>query len=383
MTLRPLPLSDTELLRVLVAFDTTSRNSNLSIADFIGEYVAGARVERVPSADGTKTNLVLSKGSGVGDDRRGLVLSGHMDVVPAGEEGWNSHPFTLTETDAGLVGRGACDMKGFLALALNRFVGLDRARLQAPLVLILTYDEEVGTLGARRLVEAYDQAHGLPKHAVIGEPTSLKPVRMHKGHLKLRLTVRGKAAHSGYPHLGENAIEPAALAIVALTHLKQWLEMEAPEAGRHFPDVPYVALNVATVSGGVAVNVIPDSCTVEVGIRTLPGSASESLAARVRRCVSEVVAADRFTLEVMGESPPMVLDEGAEILRVLQEEAGGAGEGIAFATDAGWLQRLGLECAIFGPGSIEVAHRANEVLPVAEFIRAGEILDRLISRMCY
>jgi len=194
-------LSDADLLARLVAFDTTSRNSNLPLADFLCDYLdrPGVRIERQPSPDGTKTNVVAWLGpepGGPEGERPGLVLSGHMDVVPAEEEGWQSDPFTLADAGDRWVARGACDMKGFLAIAANAAVGAGPA-LRAPLALVFTYDEEVGTLGARHLLESYAAGRLLPRSAIIGEPTSLRVARAHKGHLKMRITLHGRSAHSG------------------------------------------------------------------------------------------------------------------------------------------------------------------------------------------
>ncbi|HTQ81209.1 MAG TPA: M20/M25/M40 family metallo-hydrolase, partial [Thermoanaerobaculia bacterium] len=210
-------LSDSELLRRLVSFDSTSCNSNLPIAEFLAEYLdrPGARLARNPSPDGGKTNLLAWLGpepAPAGKDRPGLVLSGHMDVVPAEEAGWQSDPFQLVDGGDRWFGRGTADMKGFIALSANLFAELAESpqALTAPLVLIFTYDEEVGTLGAKQLHDTYPVGRSLPASAIIGEPTSLRAVRLHKGHLKLRITLKGVSAHSGYPHLGVNAIEPAA-----------------------------------------------------------------------------------------------------------------------------------------------------------------------------
>jgi acetylornithine deacetylase len=281
------------------------------------------------------------------------------------------------------VGRGAADMKGFLALAINRLARLDPARLRRPLALLLTYDEEVGTLGARRFAESGRTPPGLPRDVIIGEPTSLRVVRLHKGMIRLQLAFRGRAAHSGYPHLGRNAIEPAARAIAALAGLRLELEAERPPHGEHFPEVPYPALNVGVVSGGSAVNVIPDRCTVQVGIRLLPEMKAEAMTERVRATVADALPGEPFELTELGESPAMMLDEHAAFYRELCDLVGQHGtKSVAFATDAGWLQTIGLRCAVFGPGSIEVAHRPNEFLPLAEFERAGELLDDIIRRRC-
>jgi acetylornithine deacetylase len=376
-------LDDRALLARLVGFDTTSRESNLPLADFLADYLdrPGVRVARNPSADGTKTNLVVAIGPET-DDREGLVLSGHMDVVPAEESDWRSDPFTLTESGDRYVGRGTADMKGFLALAANRLAAADPSALRRPLALVFTYDEEVGTLGARRFTETFASIARLPRHVVIGEPTALRVVRAHKGMVRLRLEFTGRAAHSGYPHLGRSAIEPAARAIVALSVLRRELEAERPPHGEAFPDVPFVALNVGTVAGGSAANVIPDRCEIHLGIRVLPGMTVEDVAGRVRAAVAGAVE-EPFALEPVSESPAMLLDPDAPIHRALCEAVGQReSHSVMFASDAGWLQRAGFESVLFGPGSIEVAHQPNESLPVEEFRRAGEVLDGLIHRSC-
>jgi acetylornithine deacetylase len=384
VTLPQLPT--VELLSHLISFDSVSRNSNLPIADFICNYfdAPGFRVHRIPSKDGLKTNVLVQAGpeeSGPGRD--GLVLSGHMDVVPADEAEWVSDPFTLTLRDGRYHGRGAADMKGFLALAMNRLASVTPAQLRHPLALLFTYDEEVGTMGARRFAESSIERAPLPRRTVIGEPTTLKVARMHKGHIKLRFTFRGKASHSGYPHLGHNAIEPAGRAIVALSDLRAQLERERPALGRFFEPVPFVTLNVAQVAGGVAVNIIPERCVLDVGLRLLPGMDKEPVIRRIRERVESMVGAEPFEFAMVNESPPMLVEDSAEVYRGCCAEVGQTSEHtIAYTTDGGWLQQAGLECVIFGPGSIEVAHRPNEYIGEGELIAGAEVLERLVQRYC-
>lgn len=375
--------SDAELLARMVAFDTTSCNSNLPLADFLCDYLdrPGVEITRAPSPDGSKANLVVHLGPEVGPEGEGLTLSGHMDVVPAEEPDWTSDPFTLTDAGDRYVGRGACDMKGFVALAVNRAARLAGQPLHRPLALVLTYDEEVGTLGARHFAETWQQP--LPRHGIVGEPTSLEVVRVHKGHLQMKVTLTGVAAHSGYPHLGVSAIEPAGRVIVALSELRQQLQSEQPAHRELFPEVPFVALNVGLVHGGVAVNVVPEHCVLQLGARVLPGMDSAQLAARIRETVAAVTDPERCTIELVNDSPPLLVAEDAPICRQLyplvgQRETVSA----SYATDAGWLQRLGLDCAIWGPGSIAVAHKPNEYMPKDQFQRAGELLDRVVAERC-
>jgi acetylornithine deacetylase len=376
-------LDDRALLARLIGFDSTSRESNLPLADFLADYLdrPGVRVERNASADGAKANLLVAIGPETAD-RGGLMLSGHMDVVPADEADWRSDPFVLTDDGDRYVARGTADMKGFLALATNRLAAADVRALRSPLALLFTYDEEVGTLGARRFSETYAPMEGLPRDVLIGEPTQLRAVNAHKGMVRLRLAFTGRAAHSGYPHLGRSAIEPAARAIVALAALREKMELERPPHGELFPDVPFVALNVGRVTGGSAANVIPDRCDADLGIRILPGMTMEDIEARVRQAVAAAIA-EPFTLEPVSESPPMLLDPDAPIHRAVCEAVGQRDtHSVMFASDAGWLQRAGFQCVLFGPGSIEVAHKPNESIPVGEFRRAGELLDGLIKRSC-
>src|SRR5829696_1515288 len=323
------PLSDEALLSRLVSFDTTSHKSNREIASFICDYLdrRGVRIIRHPTPAGTKLNLIVSAGPEDGD--RGLVLSGHMDVVSAEPEGWESDPFTFTRRDGCYVARGAADMKGFLALAINRLAATAIPRLGHQLVLLFTHDEETGTLGARRLLEEPRVVPPLPRAAIIGEPTSLRVLRMHKGHLRLRLSFTGVPAHSGLPHLGVNAIEAAGRAIVAFAELRQSLERERPPNAEHFPEVPYVTLNVARVAGGGPINVVPADCVLEVGVRLLPGMSADEITGRARAVMQEAVSGVPFELVLLGETPPMMVPENAPILHLLAGELGQAGSGSA------------------------------------------------------
>lgn len=388
------PLSDRALLERLVAFDTTSHRPTRPLVDLLCELLdrPGVAIARQGVDDGAKENLVVRVGAEAdAASRAGLVLSGHLDVVPAGPaDGWQSDPFTLTERDGRLHARGAADMKGFLAVAANLAREADPDALQAPLVLLFTFDEEVGSLGARVLVERWDElapAIGpLPRATVVGEPTSLAAVRAHKGHLKLRLTFRGRSAHSGYPHLGISATEAAGRAVAALSELRRELERETVASGAEFPEVPFLALNVGTVAGGTAINVVAERCVVEVGVRTLPGVDPAALAERVRATAAAALPggpAAELDFELISDSPPMSTPAGAPLHRHLLAALGQpAPRTVAYSTDAGHLQELGLDCVIFGPGSIEVAHQPNEFVPAAELAAARGHLAGLVDAFC-
>lgn len=401
-------LSDRDLLARLIGFDSVSARSNTPIADFISDYCesAGCRVHRQAYDDGAKVNLLIRRGPEqpfdaarlrtapqAADDAAspaidGLLLSGHVDVVPAGEPEWQSDPFTLTERGGRLYGRGAADMKGFVALAVNLLAEPRDGELRRPLMLLLTADEEIGTLGAQRFREhvvAGGAPCGLPSNGLIGEPTRLRPVRMHKGHVRTSLVVRGRAAHSAYPDLGENAIVRAAAVVQALDALDRLWRGTPGEFSRFLPTSPTASLNVGRVAGGSAVNVVPELCTIDIGLRVMPGQRAEDLLAEARAAV------DRLPPDVRGAvawgphnvSPPLLCDERAPIARELSRLLGhAAAEGVAYASDAGWLSWLGVNCVLFGPGDIEAAHRPNEWIEVSEFEAARPVVQALVRRFC-
>lgn len=378
-------LSNRALLARLIGFDSTSRNSNRPIADFVCDYLdlPGLTVERQASPDNEKLNVIVRVGPQDSSDGRGLVLSGHMDTVPADEPEWTTDPYTLAEADEHYFGRGVCDMKGFLALAMNAAASARSRELQNPLVLVFTYDEEVGILGSKHLAQAYEGRHELPAATIIGEPTSLQVVRMHKGFVGFKVVLFGKSAHSGYPHLGRNAIEPAGALIQALKEFRCTLESESPPNADHFPEVPFTALNVGTVNGGAAPNIIPDRCELACSLRIMPGTETEPMIERIRVVVEEAVADWDFEFVVTNEAPPLFLDEETKIYEMLTQQVGQTvTRSASYATDGGWLQTLGLECAVFGPGNIEVAHRPNESMPMSDFVKCEGILEQAIEKFC-
>lgn len=406
------PLTDSDLLARLVGFDSTSSNSNLPIADFVCDYVEqctrGRRldVRRNPNDDGTKVNVVLrlpgqsvnlgetarsarhtadsaTRQTSTDRPRAGLILSGHLDTVPANEPEWESDPFSLRETTDRYIARGACDMKGFVALAVNTFVRSVEWALADPLVLLLTFDEEPGILGAKHFVDTWDGALELPSGAIVGEPTQLQVVRMHKGHLKLRVVVTGRSAHSGYPHLGVNAIEPFGGILSALAELRREFERQRVASSEHYPETPYPSLSVTQIHGGVASNVIPDRCELVLGIRVLPGMSEGPLSDAVHRAVARGAGDAAVAIEVVNESPALHTPADAPVCRALSELMGQTQtRAVSYATDGGPLQKLNLQCVIWGPGNIEVAHKPNEWMPKEEFRRARDLLDRFVRRWC-
>lgn len=364
-------------LRTLIGFETTSNRPITALSAYVAEQLEpmGFRIERFGSDD--KHNLVASIGP-AGTD--GLALSGHMDTVPTEGQPWTSDPFTMTERDGKLYGRGTADMKGFLAATLSALEGLDLRRLSRELVLIWTHDEEVGCLGSAQLVETLlAEGRPLPTACVIGEPTSFEVLRMHPGHVATELVFHGAAAHSSRPDMGVNAIEAAADAIVAVRKFARELESE-----RRFDDLlerPWVAVNTATIAGGSAINIVPDTCTVRIGYRPLPGTDPLDVHTRIL----ERVAALGASVEgrVLRVTPSMLTSADSITMATLaphcaHEHAGAA----TFATDGGNLAKLGMEPLVFGPGSINVAHQANEFIPRDELERAVGMIRAMVQMRC-
>lgn len=375
------------MLERLVSFESLSAQPNGPIVDAVEGMLRhpAIRVERLPAggagADGC-WNLLASLGPPPDGSREGLLLSGHLDVVPARDQpGWTTDPFRMIERDGRFIGRGTADMKGFVALAIDVLLHRADHPPPRPLLLLLSTDEEIGSLGVRRFAETWPKGRPLPRRCLVGEPTSLRPIRMHTGHVKVRYTVPGRSGHSGSPHLGRNAIEAAIPLLSSLAALRRTLEAERPASAEHFPQVPFVALNIARVTGGTAINMIPDRCVIDVGARPLPGVDADGLRARLAACSLGI---DGAAMEDLGENPWMLTREDDPFLQELSAILGTGEAGAApYASDGGVLSRdLGMACVLLGPGSISVAHAPDESIDVAEWCEGGRVLRRIVDRIC-
>ena len=361
-----------DTLARLVASPTVSSQPLTEMAAYVADRceTAGFTVERFVSPGEGKLNLVCSRGPRGTD---GLVLSGHMDVVPVEGQPWTTDPFRLTAKGSRLVGRGSADMKGFIAATLHAIEALPP--LQRELVLVWTCDEEVGCLGSRGLVQDL-AGRPIPTACLIGEPTSFRILRMHPGHTAVRVVTTGRAAHSSKPDLGENAICKASRVVERLDQLADDWRRDV-----RFADMlerPFVVMNVASIHGGTAVNIVPDRCTLEVGFRALPGMEEEALIAEMRARLAGLA-----TVEAMRSTPAMLTPSGTALEGLLREHATAESVGAAaFATDGGNLCKLGMEPLVFGPGSIDVAHKADEWVDEGELQRTIPVLQELIARRC-
>ena len=372
-----------EILEALVDIDTTSSGSNLAAVDLVEswlESVPGVRRQRILDATGQKANLIAWAGPEIDSSRDGLILSGHLDCVPAEPQGWTSDPFEVREQSGRLYGRGVCDMKGFDAIAINAFVQA-APRATRPLVLMLSYDEEVGSHGIARIAEQLEPSV-LPQEALIGEPTSGQIVPLHKGHLRFTLNSLGKNAHTAFPQDGRNAIEPLAEVAVRLAALRRTFEQEGGPNADRFPEAPFLVLTVATIEGGSAINVVPDSARLGIGVRLLPGIDPEKVECRIREHLATLLG-ENLWMTRDAFSPPMPEHPNMRLRMALQGmDVALAPHGASFGTDGGMLfEKLGVKSLLWGPGSIQNAHQPDEWIELRDLAEMERDLPRVLGRI--
>ena len=371
-----------ELLSRLVAFDTTSHKSNLAIAGFIEDYLGqhGVPSARVTSDDGLKANLFATIGPA---GKSGIALSGHTDVVPVDGQTWDSDPFTLRAHGGRFYGRGACDMKGFLACVLAAVPNFKRAKLKTPIHIAFSYDEEVGCLGVRPLIAEFGKGLVKPRLVIVGEPTSMQVVDAHKGPVRWQVEVTGRAAHSSMAHLGVNAITYAARLISELARIEN--ELKVSTRDDRF-DPPFVTLQVTKLEGGTASNIIPIFCRFGFEVRALPGLDIDALESRLTRfadteCLPEMLAVApeaAITITRANTVPPFAADPDSEITALaLQLTGQNRTHTVSYATEAGLFQSGGTQSIVCGPGDIAQAHTPNEWIAASELDKCMAFLDRL------
>lgn len=376
-----------EWLQRLVAFDTTSRNSNLAMIEAIRDALAsqGIQSELTYAPEGGKANLFATLPACDGATQGGIVLSGHTDVVPVDGQDWSSDPFSLTERDGRLYGRGTADMKGYIAVALAlvpEFLALKRTK---PLHLAFSYDEEVGCLGAPVMLEALARRGVRAEGCVVGEPTGMRVVVAHKGMNLYRCRVHGKAAHSSLTPRGCNAIEYAARLICRVRDLADEYRSRGPYDDCF--DVPFTTMGTNLISGGIAVNTIPELCEFIYEFRNLPGMSPDGIQGRIEAYIqSELLPrmrrehdAARIEIEAMPAMvPALEASERDAITRLVRALTGDDGTSkVSYGTEGGLFQNAGIPAVICGPGHIEQAHRADEFVEIAQLDACEDFLRRL------
>ena len=387
------PKNSIDWLTRLIAFDTVSRHSNLALIEDAQRYCEqlGLTVDLTFNNAKNKANLFVTVPAGKNADKvnNGLVLSGHTDVVPVDGQDWTSEPFSATIRGDKLYGRGACDMKGFIACALTllpKAVQLSNSgQLRRPLHLALSFDEEIGCLGAP-LILADLKARGIiPDYCIVGEPTNMAMVVAHKGIAVYRCRVHGKSAHSSLTATGVNAISYASRLIGYVDTLAE--EISHRDDNDVLFDVPYSTLSVGTIQGGTATNIVPNLCEFTFDYRNLPHMTQDDILAPIQEKVAELTAqmqarAPETGIELMQEeSVPAMTDNDSGELQALIAALTGDDKRhkVAYATEGGQFTNSGIPTIICGPGSIEQAHKADEYVALNEIERCDSFLQRLLA----
>jgi acetylornithine deacetylase len=380
------PSSTREWLAHLVAFDTTSRNSNLALIESVEAWLGGVGVTstRIPATEGGKANLLFSIGPQVAG---GVVLSGHTDVVPVDGQDWSSDPWTLAERDGRLYGRGSADMKGFIATGLSRVPRMLAADLKRPIHFALSYDEEVGLLGAPSLIETLMASVPRPSVVVVGEPTGMRIVERHKGIMGLRTTVLGHEAHSSQTHLGVSAN------MVATRLMSRIVEIADRLAANGVPngfEPPNATVTIGVVRGGTAPNILARECSFIWDIRSVSPSETRNVYDEVVAYAAQLDVDIRarfpdcgIRTEILSDVPPLTGKGNAPALQLVARLTSASEYDVAsYVSEAGLFEQVGLPTVICGPGWIAQAHQPDEYLELAQLAAGEAFMDRLVEASC-
>ncbi len=360
------------------SIDPRHDQSNLPVVELLANWFddLGFNIEMVPvEGRPDKVNLVASLGTGGG----GLVLSGHTDTVPYTESAWHQDPFRLTEKDDRYYGLGTSDMKCFFPIVMQVLQSLELKKPKRPIIMLATCDEECTMAGARALVDAN---RGLGRYALIGEPTGLKPVIMHKGVMIETITLKGQAGHASNPALGNSAMEGM---YEVMKSLLQWRAAIQEQFSNDKFDVPVPTMNFGTIQGGDSPNRICAECELKIDLRLLPGMQVDEVRGHLRRTVAQAVAGSGLSVEfdeVIPGMPAMETDPGSELVKVAEKLTGHNAGTVNFGTEGPYLNSMGMDTVVLGPGDIDQAHQANEYIEQKRIRPMQELLEKMILHFC-
>ena len=371
----------------LMSFDTVSSKPNIELMQFVRDLLAEAGISSVliPDAAGGKANLYATVGP---EGQGGVMLSGHTDVVPVEGQAWTKPPFALTEENGRYYGRGATDMKGFCAAAIAAMLSASQRRLKTPLHLALSYDEEIGCMGVRSLVTMLEGAPVRPRFCIVGEPTGMQVATGHKGKVALRAICTGREGHSALAPLALNALHLAADFVQAVRDLQADLAANGLKDGDY--DVPYSTVHIGKLSGGVQVNIVPNSAVIDFEIRSVAGEDVEGLIARLRAAAEAIVAPLRaefpeaaIFVERLWDYPGLGTGSDAAVVNFVKGLTGANGTiKVAFGTEGGLFDaRLGIPTVICGPGSMAQGHKPDEFVTVEQMARCEAMMEALLVRL--
>ncbi|MBN6715950.1 acetylornithine deacetylase [Pseudomonas capsici] len=377
-----------EILKRLIAFDTVSSESNMALIEYVRDLLAGKGIESLIVKDetGKKANLFASTGP---RQQPGVLLSGHTDVVPAVGQAWTVPPFEATVRDGRIYGRGTCDMKGFIALAIDAMLDAADMTLSRPLQLALSHDEEIGCVGVRRLLDVLHLAPLRPFLCVVGEPTLMQFAIGHKGKSSYRTYCRGQEAHSSLAPRAVNAIHLASDFIAELRKSQTLVEQQGARDEGY--DIPYSTVHIGRIDGGKALNIVPNLCTLEFEYRNLPGDDPDLLLAQLRERAEVLVREARqlsgvadIEIEIMNEYPALETHPSVEAVRLLHSfaEPGTQHIKVSYGTEGGlFAGRLNVPVVVCGPGSIEQAHKPDEFIEVSQMTAGERFLQSLLGSL--
>jgi acetylornithine deacetylase len=379
-------MNSEEILARLVAFDTTSTKSNLQLIDFIRNLLDdhGIKSQLVHNDDHNRANLYATIGP---LDIGGVMLSGHTDVVPTTGQDWNSDPYQLKTEERLLLGRGACDMKGFIACVLAGLPQITAERLQTPIHLAFSYDEEIGCLGAKKLVEVMAGFEIKPRIGLIGEPTNMGMVLGHKGKISFRVTVSGLSCHSAYISNGVNAVEYAADLIAFIRKMNTQVQQQLAD---HSYSVPHSTFHVGSIKGGTALNIVPQQCEFEFEIRNLPQQDLAALVHEIKHYANDVLLVDmrsrypecEIRFDETSYYPGLHTDPASAVIAYTRaiNPIDEIGDNVSFGTEAGLFDGIGINCLVCGPGSIDQAHKADEFVSREQIQSCDQMIENLVHR---
>ncbi|WP_024696691.1 acetylornithine deacetylase [Pseudomonas avellanae] len=377
-----------EILKRLIAFDTVSSEPNMALIEYVRELLASKGIESLIVKDetGKKANLFASTGP---RDVPGVLLSGHTDVVPAAGQAWTMPPFQATLRDGRIYGRGTCDMKGFIALAIDAMLNAADMTLLRPLQLALSHDEEIGCVGVRRLLDVLHLAPVRPFLCVVGEPTLMQFAVGHKGKASYRTFCRGQEAHSSLAPRAVNAIHLASDFIAELRNSQKRIEQQGSRDEGY--DIPYSTVHIGRIDGGKALNIVPNLCTLEFEYRNLPGDNPDVLLEQLRERADVLVREARqlsgvaaIEIEVMNEYPALETHPSVEAVRMLHAfaEPGTQHIKVSYGTEGGlFAGRLNVPVVVCGPGSIEQAHKPDEFIDESQMDAGERFLQSLLGSL--
>jgi acetylornithine deacetylase len=376
-----------EILNHLIAFDTTSCHSNLSLMHYIQSHLKSHDVDSELIYDdlGGKANLYATIGP---KNKAGIMLSGHTDTVPVTGQNWSSHPHELTEKNGCYFGRGTSDMKGFIAVVLAAVPELVAQELAIPVHFAFSYDEEIGCIGVRRLIDTLEQHPIKPSVCIIGEPTSMKVVTAHKGKLAARVTIHGKECHSGMAPQGVNAVNYAARLIVWLENLANQKKNQGPFDSSY--DIPHSTVHVGTVHGGTALNIVPKLANFDFEIRNIGDEDPENLLAQFQNYAKELskqmqIQHDSCDIEIelLTQYPGLSTTQNSEAITFVRQLANNHDiANINFGTEGGlFSSRLGVATLVCGPGSMEQGHKPDEYIDNRQLEQCEDFMLRLIDQL--